>query len=388
MMKFMMLNCGIVISLSYFAGKMKESGFVYGVVLASYAQTWFLREVKQSVLCCRCSFVVEGKVWYCFSTSLDSGFSILGRALVNSDCVFWVFGYYFHKDLGLVMAVQEPFVSWFFERHPAYFSPNGGFFYVETGEGGRVIAGVSVDRGTNHLFYKAFSTFVRDYGNVLPLGNILSVFNLFNLLENPYSRLFVYMKALDLALAANGKDQRKLFLTISNILKESKSSSSGKDAFEFLIKYLALFSGQDAHAICEAKEEAVRSIIEFVKSSGTFQDGNLGRMDLSGKGLRGKVEKPAYLEDWITTVTPLAAGDSRFDVSFDWDDKIGVPAPLISYREEELVNLRGNGAAELKEWDRVYDYGYYNDLGDPDMGAKYVRPVLGGSLKYPFPLRL
>lgn len=72
------------------------------------------------------------------------------------------------------------------------------------------------------------------------------MFNLYNLLENPYSRFFVYMKALDLALAANGKitehiipsfkkldnllgewnigiqDQRKLFLTISNILKESK----------------------------------------------------------------------------------------------------------------------------------------------------------------------
>lgn len=36
-------------------------------------------------------------------------------------------------------------------------SPNGGFFYVETGEGVRVIAGVSVDRGTNHLIYKGLS---------------------------------------------------------------------------------------------------------------------------------------------------------------------------------------------------------------------------------------
>ncbi|OIV95108.1 hypothetical protein TanjilG_21498 [Lupinus angustifolius] len=42
------------------------------------------------------------------------------------------------------------------------------------------------------------------------------------------------------------------------------------------------------------------------------------------------------------------------------------PMPLLKYREQELENLRGNGRDELKEWDRVYDYAYYNDLGDPD----------------------
>ena len=71
-----------------------------------------------------------------------------------------------------------------------------------------------------------------------------SLFNLYNLLENPYSRFFVYMTALD--LAANGKvtesiipsfkkidsllqewnigkaDQREFFLTVSNILKDNK----------------------------------------------------------------------------------------------------------------------------------------------------------------------
>ncbi|KAK4409819.1 Eukaryotic translation initiation factor 3 subunit M [Sesamum angolense] len=117
------------------------------------------------------------------------------------------------------------------------------------------------------------------------------LFNLYNLLKNPYSQFFVYMKALNLAVSGEVaeyvvpsfkkmdnflrewnlgvKDQRDLFLTVANILKDSKSSA--KDSFNFLVKYLETFSGGDASTVAEAKEEAVHAIIEFVKAPDMFQ---------------------------------------------------------------------------------------------------------------------
>ncbi|KAI5580171.1 hypothetical protein BDE02_08G137400 [Populus trichocarpa] len=165
-------------------------------------------------------------------------------------------------------------------------------------------------------------------------------------------------------------------------------------------------------------------------------------------GLRGKLGKVAYLEKWVTTITPLTAGETMFTITFEWDESMGFPGaiiiknhhhsqlylktvtledipghgrvhficnswvypthrykydrvffsnkaylpcqtpePLRLYREEELINLRGNGKGELKEWDRVYDYDYYNDLGSPDKGEGYARPILGGTEEHPYPRR-
>ncbi|KAF7803089.1 eukaryotic translation initiation factor 3 subunit M-like [Senna tora] len=128
--------------------------------------------------------------------------------------------------------------------------------------------------------------------NEKPVVRLKILFNLYNLLETPYSRFYVYLKALNLAV--NGKvtehvipsfvkmdsflkdwgsigimEQRELLLTISNILQDNKSMA--KDSLKFLTKYLATFSGEDAQALSEAKEEAVRAIVEFVKAPDIFQ---------------------------------------------------------------------------------------------------------------------
>ncbi|XP_071741645.1 probable linoleate 9S-lipoxygenase 5 isoform X1 [Rutidosis leptorrhynchoides] len=164
--------------------------------------------------------------------------------------------------------------------------------------------------------------------------------------------------------------------------------------------------------------------------------------------LKGKLGKPAILKKWITTISnPLTIKDFTYEISFDWNEEIGLPGAFLvkndhhsefflktltldnvpghgqvhfvcnswvypskrytndrvffankaylpgetpellrPYRVEELAILRGNGSGELQEWDRVYDYALYNDLGNPD-DVDDARPVLGGSSMYPYPRR-
>jgi len=63
------------------------------------------------------------------------------------------------------------------------------------------------------------------------------------------------------------------------------------------------------------------------------------------------------------------------------------PSGLRKLREDELIELRGNGEGERKKSDRIYDYDVYNDLGDPEINIKLKRPVLGGTKQYPYPRR-
>ncbi|GAU50940.1 hypothetical protein TSUD_191490 [Trifolium subterraneum] len=62
------------------------------------------------------------------------------------------------------------------------------------------------------------------------------------------------------------------------------------------------------------------------------------------------------------------------------------PPPLVYYRQEELKTLQGNGTGERLEWERIYDYDVYNDVGNPSK-TSLTRPVIGGSKTLPYPRR-
>ena len=192
---------------------------------------------------------------------------------------------------------------------------------------------------------------------------------------------------------------------------------------------------------------AVDNVSELLGQGVSFQLISAHKAD-PGNGL-GKLGKPAYLESWLTTLPGVTAGaQNEFRVHFDYDDEIAVPGallvknnhrsefflvnvtlsdipnhgdvhfvcnswvyptsnnqghriffanktylpsetpePLLKYRQQELINLRGNGTGERKEGERIYDYATYNDLGWPDFSSNFARPILGGSSTYPYPRR-
>ncbi|KAL3695948.1 hypothetical protein R1sor_010024 [Riccia sorocarpa] len=63
------------------------------------------------------------------------------------------------------------------------------------------------------------------------------------------------------------------------------------------------------------------------------------------------------------------------------------PAGLKALREKELKSLRGDGKGLREDWERIYDYDTYNDLGDPDRDKELLRPAIGGNSNFPYPRR-
>jgi linoleate 9S-lipoxygenase len=189
---------------------------------------------------------------------------------------------------------------------------------------------------------------------------------------------------------------------------------------------------------------------ELVGRAVSFQLVSTSQID-SSDGM-GKLSNIALLQKWIFSPQGVVAGQTNHGIEFDWDSNLGPPGAffitnshrnqfflksvtlevpghgnvhfdcnswvypasrynrarvffsnrsylpatcplaLIKLRNEELMNLRGeyDGMAktERKQWDRVYDYDFYNDLGNPDKNKELSRPVLGGSQQFPYPRRV
>ncbi|AET01663.1 putative linoleate 9S-lipoxygenase [Medicago truncatula] len=200
------------------------------------------------------------------------------------------------------------------------------------------------------------------------------------------------------------------------------------------------FVGDAAGTVADTATSLFRRSVALWLISATVADGKTGK---------GKVGEKTYLASVITSLPTLGDKQNAFSIEFEWDNDMGTPgafyienylqggefflvsltledvpnhgtinfvcnswvynaknyktkriffanktylpsetpAPLVYYRQEELKTLRGDGTGERKEWERIYDYDVYNDLGDVDKNASLARPVVGGSSTLPYPRR-
>ncbi|KAF4388783.1 hypothetical protein G4B88_019060 [Cannabis sativa] len=125
---------------------------------------------------------------------------------------------------------------------------------------------------------------------------------------------------------------------------------------------------------------------EYSKFKLTFTNWNEIKMGVPPALKITNNNKDEFLLKYITLDNVPGAEDSVKFLCNSWvypQERYSYPRnserhKLHRLREGELRHLRSeNNKGELKEWDRVYDYATYNDLGDD-------RPILGGKdLPYP-----
>ncbi|KAK1683493.1 hypothetical protein QYE76_044341 [Lolium multiflorum] len=98
---------------------------------------------------------------------------------------------------------------------------------------------------------------------------------------------------------------------------------------------------------------------------------------------------PAHFacRSWVQPTRVAGANNPRVFFSNTPYLPAKTPPGLRELRRRELKDLRGSGTGQRETTDRAYDYDVYNDLGNPDKGPGFERPVLGGE-KMPYPRRM
>lgn len=91
------------------------------------------------------------------------------------------------------MVLNAPFVGYGCERDPTdstNTTEHGSVYYVFIGQGEREIVARAVDTGTGHVVYRREENFIRDYGHLFPLGDIVEWEDRNDLLRWIYSIIY------------------------------------------------------------------------------------------------------------------------------------------------------------------------------------------------------